>query len=95
MHVITESISDPNSDMERGRPRKKRDFFGTIKRKLGRSKSRAKSMDRGMIPIDTENPNGQMRSISADRAAMSSNTSTGNLMNLFNTFSVYKVNGVK
>lgn len=83
--------SDPNGDLERGRTRKKRDFFGTLKRKLGRSKSRAKSMDRGMIPIDAEHPNGigsaagidginTMRSVSADRGALTSNTSTGILM---------------
>lgn len=90
-NVISEI--DPNADLERGRTRKKRDFFGTLKRKLGRSKSRAKSMDRGMIPIDAENPSGiglngtngsgggigtiGMRSISADRGALTSNTSTG------------------
>lgn len=90
-NVISEI--DPNADSERGRTRKKRDFFGTLKRKLGRSKSRAKSMDRGMIPIDAENPSGiglngtngsgggigtiGMRSISADRGALTSNTSTG------------------
>lgn len=70
---------DPNStDLDRGRARKKRDFFGTLKRKLGRSKSRAKSVDRGMIPIDAENPSGEnVRSVSADRGALTSNTSTG------------------
>lgn len=60
---------------ERGRPRKKRDFFGTIKRKLGRSKSRAKSVDRtaGMIEINADNPvtaSGELRSVSADRGAL-------------------------
>lgn len=95
-NVISEI--DPNADSERGRTRKKRDFFGTLKRKLGRSKSRAKSMDRGMIPIDAENPSGiglngtngssggigtiGMRSISADRGALTSNTSTGTLAKL-------------
>lgn len=66
--------------MERGRARKKRDFFGTLKRRLGRSKSRAKSMDRaGMIPLDTDNLTGQLRSVSADRGTplTTSNTSTG------------------
>lgn len=74
------NFSDP-SDMERGRARKKRDFFGTLKRRLGRSKSRAKSMDRaGMIQLDTDNLNGQLRSVSADRGTplTTSNTSTGN-----------------
>lgn len=76
-YVITDNGTDPNLD-DRGRTRKKRDFFGTLKRRLGRSKSRAKSVDRGMIPIDAENPNGQLRSVSADRGALNSNTSTGN-----------------
>lgn len=76
-NVINDSI-DPNAaDSDRGRTRKKRDFFGTLKRKLGRSKSRAKSADRGMIPIDAENPNGELRSVSADRGGVTSNTSTG------------------
>lgn len=70
-----------NTDLDRGRTRKKRDFFGTLKRRLGRSKSRTKSADRGMIPIDSENPHGELRSISADRAIAqsgnTSNTSTG------------------
>lgn len=60
---------------ERGRTRKKRDFFGTIKRKLGRSKSRAKSVDRsaGMIEINADNPttaSGELRSVSADRGTL-------------------------
>lgn len=60
---------------ERGRTRKKRDFFGTLKRKLGRSKSRAKSMDRasGMIEINADNPttaSGELRSVSADRGTL-------------------------
>ncbi|XP_055704947.1 uncharacterized protein LOC129802840 isoform X18 [Phlebotomus papatasi] len=63
--------SDPLLPLEddRGRTKKKRDFFGTLKRRLGRSKSRAKSVDRDMIPIDAENPRGEIRSISADRGA--------------------------
>lgn len=97
-NVIDNDPLDPN----RGRTRKKRDFFGTLKRKLGRSKSRAKSMDRGMIPIDSENPgaiNGSagtnasggtvMRSISADRGALASNTSTGTKKKT-NKFGVYR-----
>lgn len=75
---------------DRGRStRKKRDFFGTLKRRLGRSKSRAKSMERaGMVPVDPDNPNGELRSVSADRqtanalgssvgGGLTSNTSTG------------------
>lgn len=52
--------TDPETDgLERGRSRKKRDFFGTLKRRLGRSKSRAKSLERqGAIAIDANNPNG-------------------------------------
>lgn len=80
---ITPPIS-PTDDLERGRTkRKSRDFFGTIKRRLGRSKTRTKSMDRSMIPIDADNPHGELRSISADRGALmnnmnnQSNSSTG------------------
>lgn len=54
--------TDPetNENLERGRSRKKRDFFGTLKRRLGRSKSRAKSLERqGAVPIDMNNPNGK------------------------------------
>lgn len=76
---------------ERGRQRKKRDFFGTLKRRLGRSKSRAKSSERSMIPIDADNPNGELRSVSADRTpsgtlgnniggGITFNTSTGNYL---------------
>lgn len=53
------------ADDFRGRPRKRRDFFGTIKRRLGKSKTRSKS-------AGPENDNGRddsmNRSISADRA---------------------------
>lgn len=55
--------TDPetNDGLERGRSRKKRDFFGTLKRRLGRSKSRAKSLERqGAVPIDVNNPNGKI-----------------------------------
>lgn len=85
----TTAESDNNG--ERGRQRKKRDFFGTLKRRLGRSKSRAKSIERSMIPIDADNPNGELRSVSADRmplgtlgnnigGGITSNTSTGNYL---------------
>lgn len=52
-------------DEFRGRPRKRRDFFGTIKRRLGKSKNRSKSAgpDNDMGRDDSMN-----RSISADRA---------------------------
>ncbi|XP_039278859.1 uncharacterized protein LOC111044175 [Nilaparvata lugens] len=52
---------------ERGRSRKKkRDFFGTIKRRLNRSKVRSKSMDPGESDESGLDP--LNRSISADRA---------------------------
>lgn len=54
--------TDPeiNDGLDRGRSRKKRDFFGTLKRRLGRSKSRAKSLERqGAVLIDANNPNGK------------------------------------
>lgn len=83
---ITPPIS-PTDDLERGRTkRKSRDFFGTIKRRLGRSKNRTKSMDRSMIPIDADNPHGELRSISADRGTLmnnlnnQSNSSTGKFL---------------
>lgn len=53
--------TDPETsdDLERSRNHKKRDFFGTLKRRLGRSKSRAKSLERsGAVPIDAEHPTG-------------------------------------
>lgn len=70
------TAADDNGTVdERGRARKKRDFFGTLKRKLGRSKSRAKSVDRagGMIEINADNPttaSGELRSVSADRGTL-------------------------
>lgn len=50
----TTPTTDPENDgNDRSRSRKKRDFFGTLKRRLGRSKSRAKSLERsGAVPID-------------------------------------------
>lgn len=83
---------------ERGRQRKKRDFFGTLKRRLGRSKSRAKSIERNMIPIDADNPNGELRSVSVDRTlgnnmgggiSFTSNTSTGKYFLFFFRFPFY------
>lgn len=58
--------TDPetNDGLERSRSRKKRDFFGTLKRRLGRSKSRAKSLERqGAVPIDANNPTGKINVI--------------------------------
>ncbi|XP_067003359.2 phospholipid transfer protein C2CD2L isoform X3 [Anabrus simplex] len=54
---------------ERGRSRrKKRDFFGTIKKRLGRSKTRSKSMDPGERDESLTRDASISRSISADRA---------------------------
>lgn len=51
---------------ERGRTRRKRrDFFGTIKRRLGRSKTRSRSMG---SEDDMNHEDAHSRSISADRA---------------------------
>jgi hypothetical protein len=63
-------------DTDRGRSRrKKRDFFGTIKRRLGRSRTRSKSVDPGER---VENGEDQLtRSISADRMRDASAHSTG------------------
>lgn len=46
---------------DRGRSRRKRDFFGTLRRRLGRSKSRAKSLERNSaVPINADNPTGNL-----------------------------------
>ncbi|XP_037914242.1 uncharacterized protein LOC119653574 isoform X7 [Hermetia illucens] len=71
------SIDSSVQDSDRGRSRKKRDFFGTLRRRLGRSKNRTKSVDRGMIPISAENPHGETRSISADRGGLTNSSSQG------------------
>ncbi|XP_022904296.2 uncharacterized protein [Onthophagus taurus] len=56
----------PNESLEyRGRSRKRRDFFGTIKRRLGRSKGRSKSAGPGDEDFGREDS--LNRSISADR----------------------------
>lgn len=98
-------VSQNSADLDqRGRARKKRDFFGTLKRRLGRSKSRAKSSERGTIPGDAENPNGELRSISADRIStlgnnsgggLTSNTSAGNysMHNSFICFCIFNFIG--
>lgn len=51
--------------------------------RLSRSKSRAKSADRGMIPIDANNPRVEARSISADRS-MNSHVGSGPMQNHLN-----------
>lgn len=47
----------------RGRPRKRRDFFGTIKRRLGKSRSKSVGPDTDNGRDDSVN-----RSVSADRS---------------------------
>nr|CAH7750955.1 unnamed protein product [Callosobruchus chinensis] len=49
----------------RGRPRKRRDFFGTIKRRLGKSKNRSKSAG---PENDVGRDDSMNRSVSADRS---------------------------
>ncbi|XP_030755359.1 uncharacterized protein LOC115881827 isoform X3 [Sitophilus oryzae] len=57
--------SQSTSDYEyRGRPRKRRDFFGTIKRRLGKSKNRSKSAG---PENDIGRDDSLNRSVSADR----------------------------
>jgi len=63
---------------DRGRSRKKRrDFFGTIKKRLSRSKIRSKSMDPGDRDESLNRDASLSRSISADRARDPSAHSTG------------------
>jgi len=63
---------------DRGRSRKKRrDFFGTIKKRLSRSKIRSKSMDPGERDESLNRDASLSRSISADRARDPSAHSTG------------------
>lgn len=55
----------PSADDNRGRSRKRRDFFGTIKRRLGKSKGRSRSAGPGENDIGRDDS--LNRSISADR----------------------------
>ncbi|XP_071450245.1 uncharacterized protein [Hetaerina americana] len=94
MDVDGQTVSSQSSD-ERGRSRRKRrDFFGTIKRRLGRSRTRSKSMDPGdrgeslgsgrggaVDPMGVLPP-GAARSISADRARDVSAHSAGGYLNV-------------
>ncbi|XP_063229821.1 uncharacterized protein LOC134534973 isoform X2 [Bacillus rossius redtenbacheri] len=65
---------------ERSRSRrKKRDIFGTIKKRLGRSKNRSKSMDPGVRDESLNRDASINRSISADRARDPSAHSAGYL----------------
>ncbi|XP_065346782.1 uncharacterized protein LOC135944028 isoform X3 [Cloeon dipterum] len=63
---------DPTLD-ERGRTKKKkRDFFGTIKKRLSRSKNRSKSVDPSVRDESLGRDTSLNRSVSADRARDSS-----------------------
>ncbi|GLV42604.1 uncharacterized protein CBL_03343 [Carabus blaptoides fortunei] len=68
-----------DSIQSRGRARKKRDFFGTIKRRLGRSKTRSRSAGPGDNDFDPDNS--LARSVSADRAR-DANESNGLRLNV-------------
>ncbi|XP_050326794.1 uncharacterized protein LOC126757159 isoform X11 [Bactrocera neohumeralis] len=69
---------------ERGRS-KKRNFFGTLKKRLSRSKTRTHSADRGALTPSHNNNgttptgtlNGDSRSLSVDRAVLSKSNSLG------------------
>ncbi|XP_055853877.1 uncharacterized protein LOC129917777 isoform X11 [Episyrphus balteatus] len=72
----------PDDLDERSRS-KKRNFFGTLKKRLGRSKTRTRSADRdGMIPFDANNLNGDSRSLSVDRGVLSKSNSLGPKINV-------------
>uniref|UniRef100_A0A1B6LEX4 Phorbol-ester/DAG-type domain-containing protein n=1 Tax=Graphocephala atropunctata TaxID=36148 RepID=A0A1B6LEX4_9HEMI len=77
-HVHILQPSDTQAEADRGRSRKKRDFFGTIKKRLSRSKMRSKSMDPGEYD-ESSGSDPLNRSISADRARDPSAHSTGYL----------------
>ncbi|XP_055906547.1 uncharacterized protein LOC129941823 isoform X11 [Eupeodes corollae] len=76
----TTPIPDDLDDRSRS---KKRNFFGTLKKRLGRSKTRTRSADRdGMIPFDANNLNGDSRSLSVDRGVLSKSNSLGPKINV-------------
>lgn len=72
---------------DRGRS-KKRNFFGTLKKRLSRSKTRTHSADRGALTSQHNNNlttptgtlNGDSRSLSVDRAVLSKSNSLGNYL---------------
>ncbi|XP_073814203.1 uncharacterized protein isoform X36 [Musca autumnalis] len=74
--------SPPNSDLDdRGRS-KKRNFFGTLKKRLSRSKTRTHSADQqqhqsNQTTTPTGTLNGDSRSLSVDRAVLSKSNSLG------------------
>ncbi|GJQ67752.1 hypothetical protein Trydic_g16555 [Trypoxylus dichotomus] len=64
-HMLQTQLPNDTIDY-RGRPRKRKDFFGTIKRRLGRSKTRSKSAGPDEAN-DITRDDSLNRSISADR----------------------------
>ncbi|XP_065366880.1 uncharacterized protein LOC135959756 isoform X12 [Calliphora vicina] len=74
---------------DRGRS-KKRNFFGTLKKRLSRSKTRTHSADRGALTSQQNNNlttptgtlNGDSRSLSVDRAVLSKSNSLGPRMGI-------------
>lgn len=79
--------SPPTSDLDdRGRS-KKRNFFGTLKKRLSRSKTRTHSADQqqqhhqsNQTTTPTGTLNGDSRSLSVDRAVLSKSNSLGNYL---------------
>ncbi|XP_013097649.2 uncharacterized protein LOC106080706 isoform X12 [Stomoxys calcitrans] len=80
-------LASPAEDLDdRGRS-KKRNFFGTLKKRLSRSKTRTHSADRGALTSQqhqqhnlttpTGTLNGDSRSLSVDRAVLSKSNSLG------------------
>nr|XP_018900923.1 PREDICTED: uncharacterized protein LOC109032994 isoform X3 [Bemisia tabaci] len=68
---ISTAIQQASSpEAERGRTRRRRDFFGTIRRRLNRSKGRSKSVDPGAEQTEESglSDTGFSRSASADRS---------------------------
>lgn len=63
---------------DRGRSRRKRDFFGTLRRRLGRSKSRAKSVERIAVPINAENLTGNFKNLLSVIKILSGNRANSN-----------------
>lgn len=82
-------LAPPAEDLDdRGRS-KKRNFFGTLKKRLSRSKTRTHSADRGALASQqhqhnlttpTGTLNGDSRSLSVDRAVLSKSNSLGNYL---------------
>ncbi|XP_075169242.1 uncharacterized protein LOC142241343 isoform X24 [Haematobia irritans] len=85
--VTQQPLAPPAEDLDdRGRS-KKRNFFGTLKKRLSRSKTRTHSADRGALTSQqhhqhnlttpTGTLNGDSRSLSVDRAVLSKSNSLG------------------